>query len=116
MKKLLLASAILSTCVTAHSTTTVTANDTLSEGTKIIAKRLASRNLTEVVVIAMKLQIECQEFNETEVCEGVRNILTVLDARVASLPNPSEDPSVAFVMGLMEGVNDANRETIGNIK
>ena len=36
--------------------------------TAIVAKRLASKNLTEIVVNAMKLQIECQQDHNKDVC------------------------------------------------
>lgn len=115
MKRILLLSTLLISSTMARAIPTITEYDQLPTGMNIVAKRLASKNITEVVVIAMKLQMECQKLNSRDVCEGVKNILTVLDARVTSLPRHDEDPSITFVKGLMEGVSDANQKTIGTI-
>jgi len=115
MKHLLLTLTFLFTCVTVQAATTAANYDHLPHGTKIIAKRLASNNLTEVVVIAMKLQLECQQLSDKDVCDGVRNIVAVLDARIASLPKPIKKKSVAFVQGLRDGVIEANQKSVGII-
>ncbi|AEP31443.1 hypothetical protein GNIT_3349 [Glaciecola nitratireducens FR1064] len=80
-----------------------------------VAERLASKDINEVVVIAMQLQLECQELNSQDVCEGVGNILAVLETRLSTLP-ADHDNSVFFLKGLMEGVNDANQAVIARLK
>lgn len=79
-----------------------------------VAERLASKDINEVLVIAMQLQLECQELNSQDVCEGVGNILAVLETRLSTLP-ADHDNSVFFVKGLMEGVNDANQAVIARL-
>ncbi len=119
MKLILLTGALLIACATAQATLTptlnVTTNTNLKNETMVVAKRLAAKNLTEVVVIAMKLQVECQQIKSQDVCEGVRTILAVLDQRVASLPKSSDEGSIAFLKGLMEGVDEANQVVIAKI-
>lgn len=79
-----------------------------------VAERLASKDINEVVVIAMQLQLECQQLKSQDVCEGVGNILAVLETRLSSLP-ADHDNSVFFVKGLIEGVNDANQAVIARL-
>lgn len=115
MRCILLAGAVLFACATTQATPIATGHNNLPKGMSIIADRLASKSLTDIVTIAMKLQLECQQLNSQDVCGGVKSILAVLDARIASLPTSYDDSSVAFLEGLMEGVNDANLETFGRI-
>jgi hypothetical protein len=84
-------------------------------GPSIVSKRLASKSLTEVVVIAMKLQLECQQLNSQDVCEGVKNILNELDSRLAGIPPTDQNTSIAFVKGLMEGVSEANQAVMAHM-
>ena len=106
---------MLFACATTQATPTATEHNNLSMGISIIADRLATKSVTDIVTIAMKLQLECQQFNSQDVCGGVKSILAVLDARIASLPKSYDNSSVAFLEGLMEGVNDANLETFSRI-
>jgi len=114
MKLILLTCALLiAACVTQASATSA-ADEKQNKATNVVAKRLASKDINEVVVIAMQLQLECQQLNSQDVCEGVRNILAVLEERLASLP-ATHDNSVSFVKGLMEGVNDANQAVVARL-
>lgn len=116
MKCILLAGAMLLTCATAQATQTTTKHDDQSAGINIIADRLATKSLSDIVTIAMQLQLECQQINSQDVCGGVKSILTVLDGRIASLPKSYDEASLAFLAGLMEGVDNANKETLGRIR
>lgn len=115
MKCFLLTITLLLLGVTTHASTLASAIDDQNNEFNIVAKRLASKNLTEVVVIAIKLQLECQKFNSQDVCEGVRNILDVLDNRLVSESSELTDISIAFLNGLMEGVSDANHDVIARL-
>ena len=115
MRCILLTGAVIFTCATTQATPIATEHNNLPKGISIIADRLAAKSLTDIVTIAMKLQLECQQRNSLDVCGGVKSILAVLGARIASLPKSYDNSSVAFIEGLMEGVNDANLETFGRI-
>lgn len=119
MRCILLTTALFFTCTTIQATpilaSTPTEHNKLSKGISIVADRLAAKSLTDIVTLAMKLQLECQHFNSLDVCGGVKSILTVFDSRIASLPKSYDDTSVAFLVGLVEGVNDANLVTLDRI-
>jgi|GEM_PF-2469642 len=84
-------------------------------GTIIIAERLASKSISEVIEIVLNLQIECQQHNSLDACQGVKSLVDALNYRVANVPNKLSDKTLGFVNGLMEGVMDANRRSISQI-
>jgi len=94
--------------ISAQALTPVSNSNLLPHQIDVVSNRLASKSLSELAVIAMKLQMECQQRNNQDVCGGVRNILAVLETRLASLPPSKHDSSRAFVKGLMDGVKEAN--------
>tara|TARA_R110002124_G_scaffold97838_2_gene243034 strand:+ start:298 stop:651 length:354 start_codon:yes stop_codon:yes gene_type:complete len=111
MKLLLLTCALL---FTGGIVPSYAADEHQKNESNAVAERLASKDINEVVVIAMQLQLECQELNSRDVCEGVGNILAVLETRLSTL-SAEHDNSVFFVKGLMEGVNDANQAVIARL-
>jgi hypothetical protein len=115
MRPILLISALFMVSTMTQASPLVETGDNQNSQHTVVAERLASKNLTEIVVIAMQLQMECQKLNSQDVCGGVKNILAVLDKRLASLPAASDETSIAFVKGLMEGVNDANQAVIAQL-
>jgi hypothetical protein len=114
MKSILLACALLFLSAMAQANSSSGASNSPKSESNAVAERLASININEVVVIAMQLQLECQQLNSQDVCEGVKNILAVLNTRLSSL-SETRDTSVSFVKGLMEGVNDANQAVIAQL-
>lgn len=98
-----------------HATPAMPSYSMLPHELRVIANRLASKTISEVAVIAMKLQIECQQRNNADVCTGVKNILAVLEARIAGLPSSDKNASLAFVQGLIDGVKDANMRSIPSL-
>lgn len=115
MKFILLAGALLAISSTANATQTTTKHDLQPAGIEIVADRLASKSVSDIITIAMRLQLECQQVNDEDVCGGVKSILTVLDGRIASLPKSYDEVSLAFLAGLMEGVDVANRHTLARL-
>lgn len=114
MKPTLLACALLFLSAVAQANSSSSAIKSPNNQPNAVAERLASKNINEVVVIAMQLQLECQQLNSEDVCEGVKNILAVLNTRLSTL-SETHDTSVSFVKGLMEGVNDANQAVIAQM-
>jgi len=114
MKPIFLACALIFLCAVAQANSSSGVSKNPKNESNVVAERLASKNINEVVVIAMQLQLECQQLNSQDVCEGVKNILAVLDTRL-SLLSETRDTSVSFVKGLMEGVNDANQAVIAQM-
>lgn len=79
---------------------------------EVVAKRLESKSLKEVVQIALKLQMECQAEVNEDVCNGVNTILAVVKQRLMAARDRADDKTIAFVEGLIEGVYEANRNTM----
>lgn len=109
MKYIVIASTLLFSCFCSQLKASDSVNEPQLSAQNIVSERLAAKSLNEIVVLAMKLQLECQQLNSSDVCNGVKTILAVVDERLAMIPSAKEDTSTAFLKGLLEGVSQANQ-------
>lgn len=115
MKLLLFICMLALTSLSAQAFSSQDTDSVFSDKTIAIAERLGANSISEIIEIVLKLQIECQNKNSVDVCEGVANVLAVLDYRVSSDAEQFDAKTIAFIHGLMEGVTDANQKVITHL-
>lgn len=81
----------------------------LKKASPIIAKRLASKEISEIIEIVLKLQMECQQEGSKDVCDGVLNVIAVLQERVTRIEENIDTETLAFIDGLISGIYEANQ-------
>jgi hypothetical protein len=111
MKILILSVTLIFSSFLAQAQTVSEPSKALTVENNVIAKRLANKNISEVIELVLRLQMECQQDRNADVCEGVINVVNVLEYRLKNAADSMNDDTLAFIQGLMEGVLNANKQT-----
>ncbi|MBT0585288.1 hypothetical protein [Alteromonas oceanisediminis] len=115
MKLRLVVGVLITLCFSANATQTSNQQSLKPANIGIVADRLAEKSVSDIITLAMRLQLECQQVSDEDVCGGVNSILAVLDERIESLPASYSKVSLAFLSGLMDGVKNANRDMLSRL-
>jgi len=111
MKTLILSTILIFSSFLAQAQTIKESTKAVKAENTVIAKRLANKNISEVVELVLRLQMECQQDRNADVCDGVINVVNVLEYRLKNAADSMNDDTLAFIQGLMEGVLNANKQT-----